>query len=121
MRGGKGEKEISSNGHRFLAVKKNGGECSRQTLARIRILEKEYGPQPGTVGVVFQFQPHIPHAVMPAQAGIQLWAFQPVMKLDPSLRWGDGFRMGERAFHITQTGRKSSRERGDFKSGGDIG
>jgi hypothetical protein len=28
---------------------------------------------------------------MPAQAGIQLWAVELVQKLDPSLRWGDGW------------------------------
>ena len=28
--------------------------------------------------------------VMPAKAGIQLWVPELVIKLDPSLRWGDG-------------------------------
>ena len=32
-----------------------------------------------------------PKSVMPAQAGIQLWAVEFVQKLDPSLRWGDGW------------------------------
>ena len=50
MRGGEKGKGKSAQADTALARQsENGGECSRQTLARIRILEKEYGPRPGAL------------------------------------------------------------------------